>query len=217
MGKYTLNINGQPIEKFTKVSLNKIDEFTTSYDSISDILEALDRKNIKGVKNLKISYRVCKMQEELNVALDDKRDLKYVNDGKTAKIDYTNRVFLRYANKFCEKIRKDKEFYKFVMKSNLLNLKIKQYIKLDHNNSNIFYENKIIEHLASYLQFRNVLFLLEEYEWVKIGKQIEEQKSKKTNEGNNPLDGENFTKEELEDYQTYMDNLPDDEPDYLMR
>lgn len=217
MGRYTLNINGEPIKTFTEVSLNKIDKFTTSYNSISDILEALDRKNIKGVKNLKISYRVYKTEKQLNVALNDKEDLQYVSEELTGKIDYNNRVFSRYANEFCEKIRKDKDFYIFVMKSNLLNLKIKQYIELDHHKSNVFYENKIKEYLGSYLQFRNVLFLLEEYVWVKIGKDIENQKKQQNKEQATPLDGENFTKEEIEEYQKYIDNLPDDEPDYLTR
>lgn len=214
MGRYTLNINGEPIERFTNVSLNEIDRFTTSYDSISDILEALDRKDIKGVKNLKISYFVDKMQKQLDVSLDDKEDLKNINDQPSGKIDYTNRVFLRHTNNFCEKIRNDKEFYKFVMKSNLLNLKIKQYIELDCHNNNVFYDNKIKEYLGSYLQFRNVLFLLEEYEWIKIGKDIYDQKSEEVSDKeNNPLLEEGFTKEELKKYQTYMDNLPDD--DYM--
>lgn len=220
MGRYTLKINDQPIKGFIKVGLDDIDKFTVNFDSISSILEKLELKDIKGIKNLKITYQMYQMEKKLDVALENKNDLKYIKIEANGKINYGNRVFSRYANIFCEKIRNDKQFYKFIMSSKMINEKLKQYIELDVKNNNIFYEDKIKEHLGTYLQFRNILFLLEEYEWYVVSKQYSKASEIENEEEvrlSSPLDGEDYTDEEKAAYQEYMDNLPDDEPDYKMR
>src|SRR5574344_921221 len=138
MGRYTLEINKQPIEGFTKVKLDEIDKFTIDSECVYDVLEKLKLNNIKGIKNLKITYQMNRMTKQLDVALDRESDLRYIKIQPNGELDYSNRVFKRYADSFCKKIRDDKQFYEVVMSSKSITEKLKQYIQLDVENNNSY-------------------------------------------------------------------------------
>ena len=209
MGRYTLILDGNPVEKYTKVNLREIDLYTINFNTTKELIDDLNRKGITDLAELKITYKAYSKEKRLSVALDSKNVLKQVKCLSEGKLDYSDSTFKKYTRKFCEQLLRDKDFFKLCLRSNLLNSKIKDYIELMVYEKNVFYENKLIEHLGNYLQFRNVIFILSEYEGYKQALQSKQEKIEEPEENKGYLYDENFTQEEIEAYQDYMDNLPD--------
>lgn len=206
MGRYTLKVNETIVDKFSKVDLQKIDAYTTRFTSGKEILESL---NLSG--SLSVSYIFNKEERQIELAYNDKAYLTDLTYDSTKKIDNRNKVFQKYVRLFLENLRHD-EFYDMVKKSNLFHSKIKEYVDLYVNNGDQFSVNKLNEYLSNYLQFRNIIFILEQYDYylaekyarkkrmeVKIEQVFEEEHQE-----------EFFTEEDYSKYGEYIEshNIP---------
>ena len=79
--------------------------------------------------------------------------------------------------------------------------------------------NRIRYHLSTYLQFRKIVFLFEEFDWYirklefnrEYEEAMEELKNKEpfSSRKEKILDDEFLSEKELEEYKEYMDGLPD--------
>lgn len=216
MTKYTLIKDNEEIPKFKSVDLSTIDKYTTQFDSVSALQRAL---GISGVSKLKIYYNVQGTRKKIDVAYSDKKKLQDVVSEKTTKIDLNNRVFISFMDNFIKRLREDSNFFKYIINSYDVNAKIKEYATLAARSYDPFFDRKLREYAATYLQFRKLLFVLEKYNQPKIEEKetvVEPSSCLRDDDRITRWLGEdnNFTEEELEEYEKYMDNLPGEEPDF---
>jgi len=232
MGRYTLtmetydnqtvNVCFKEASKATsKVSLKTIDELTTKVTNQEDLLRRLETKF--DIKNINITYLYNKTIRTTPIAYEDKKDLTKLKMIADSTIDTNNGIFNDYMQKFL-KLLEEKKFFSYAMCSNLLTLKQKEYIEMRiYSDLDLkFIENKLKSHSSSYYQFRNILFLMEEYMLLKQRQNTVEVASICDDEDERDPDEENlYSEEEKIQYQEYMDNLPDeyhgdidDEDDY---
>lgn len=235
MGRYTLtmetydnqtvNVCFKEASKMTsKVSLKTIDKFTTDVANQKDLLERLETKF--NVKNINITYLYNKVIKTTPIAYKDKKDLTKLSMVTDSTIDTNSSVFNRYMYKFLEMLE-EKNFFYYAMGSDLLTDKQKEYIELriyygDYRN---FIEEKLKSHSSTYLRFRNILFLMEEYTLSKQKPTAPIETSVYDEEDERDPDEENlYSEEEKRKFQEYMDNLPDEyychddiEDDYEMQ
>ncbi len=226
MGRYTLtmetydnqtiNICFKEASKMTsKVSLKTIDKFTTEAINQKDLLKRLDTD--LNVKNINMTYIINKGIRTTPIAYQDKKDLAKLNMNTDSTIDINNSVFNHHMYKFLE-LLEEKKFYAYAMCSSLLTLKQKEYIELRiyYGVYTKFNEDKLKLHSSSYHQFRNILFLMEEYMLKKQSQNIIDPVSDTEDFDNHDPDEENlYCEEEKRKFQEYMDNLPDEIPDYF--
>lgn len=214
--KYTLMIDNNPYEKLTKVSLHEIDKFTTQFEDEYDLIEELNNQGIYNVKNIKINYRYNGIQET-DVAYKDKEDLQKIEFSNGVNIREANHVYIKYVNIFCEKIFSNQIFYKIASESRLFNDKIREYINLYHQTGDSFHKERLKHHLINYKQFRAILFILEEYEWLEKGVQINDSDKTKKEEYDD-FDAvvehrdekeEFYTLEELKEYNYQIESVPE--------
>ena len=85
MGRYTLMVDNQPVQGYTKVNLKKIDDFTTTCDTANEILERLHLKGI-NVRSLQIYYRYKNNGRSLDVAYKDHDALAKVEVDENRKL-----------------------------------------------------------------------------------------------------------------------------------
>lgn len=221
MGRYTLtmetydnqtvNVCFKEASKTTsKVSLKTIDKFTTGVANQKDLLKRLETN--LNVKNINITYLYNKIVKTTPIAYEDKKDLTKLNMISDSAIDVNNSVFNRHMYKFLE-LLEDKKFYSYAMCSDLLTLKQKEYIEMRiyYGVYTKFIEDKLKSHSSTYHQFRNMLFLMEEYMLLKQSQNLVAAASLSEEEDERDPDEENlYSEEEKRKYQEYMDNLPDE-------
>lgn len=201
MGRYTLKIDKNEISPFVKADLRDIDNYTTGYKNGDAILGAL---NISGC--LRITYKANKEIKTLNLAFNDKaelRELSYI-DGK--KIDGNNRVFQKYVRIFLDYL-KYPDFYRMVVKSRIFNLKVKEYSEKYLEEKSNFSVKKLSEYLSDYNQLREVFFTIEAYK-----EYLERQKTKNIPQKKEEIitDEDEGHQEEfftIEDYSVYSDYI----------
>jgi len=226
MGRYTLtmetydnqtvNVCFKEASKMaSKVSLKTIDKFTTEAANQNDLLKRLETN--LNVKNINITYLYNKDVKTTPIAYGDKKDLAKLSMITDSTIDTNNSVFNRYMYKFLEMLE-EKKFFSYAMSSDLLTLKQKEYIEMRiyYGEYTKFVEDKLKSHSSTYLQFRNILFLMEEYMLLKQKQTVQNVTSPCDEEDERDPDEENlYSEEEKRQFQEYMDNLPDEVPDYL--
>lgn len=225
MGRYTLtmetydnqtvNVCFKEAKMASKVSLKTIDKFTTEASNQKDLLKRLDTD--LNIKNINITYLYNKEVKIAPIAYGDKRDLTRLSMLNDSTIDINNSVFNHNMYKFLE-LLEEKKFFLYAMGSNLLTLKQKEYIELRiyYGIYTQFNEDKLKLHSSSYHQFRNILFLMEEYILLKQIQTAPVVASTCDEEDDHDPDEENlYSEEEKRKFQEYMDNLPDEIPDYL--
>ena len=223
MGRYTLSMltyDNQTINlrfnqqgKFeSKVSLRTIDSLTTHFKDKESLIARLKQNYI--IEDINITYLANRMMKSTYVAYEDKKDLVKLDMIDNSNIDINNSVFNGYMYDFLHMLE-DREFFLFAINSDLLTYKQKEYLELRIINGNYdkFYEDKIKSYSSSYLQFRNLLFLMEHY---KIKKQLPEVQiqSEEEIEYYDPDEDNLYSEDEKRQYQEYMDSLPDELPDY---
>jgi|GEM_PF-2588215 len=235
MGRYTLTMetyDNQTVnvcfkeanKTASKVSLKTIDKFTTDVANQKDLLERLETN--LNVKNINITYLYNKVIKTTPIAYRDKKDLTKLSMVTDSTIDTNNSVFNRYMYKFLEMLE-EKKFFSYAMGSDLLTLKQKEYIEMRiyYGDYTKFIEDKLKSHCSTYLQFRNILFLMEEYMLLKQMQTAPIEASTYDEEDERDPDEDNlYSEEEKRKYQEYMDNLPDEfcchgdmEEDYEMQ
>lgn len=226
MGRYTLtmqtygnqsikmpfNENGR---KATKVSLWTIDKLTTDSKNEEDFLNSIGK--CQKVNDVTITYLNNRELKSVPVAYQDKKALTEVTLNKENKINIDNNVFKKNIYMFLQKLE-DRNFFEFSMNSSLLTDKQKEYItiRIEYGNYKKFYEDKIITHSSSYRQFRNILFLIEEYELMKMNKCLEKESTTEPEDEHDPDLDHIYSEEEKQEFQAYLDNLPDEIPDYIL-
>lgn len=221
MGRYTLtmetydnqtvNVCFNEADKMaSKVSLKTIDKFTTDATNQKDLLERLETN--LNVKNINITYLYNKTIRTTPIAYGDKKDLTKLSMISDSTIDTSNSVFNRHMYKFLEMLE-ERKFFCYAMSSNLLTHKQKEYIEMRiyYGVYTSFIEDKIKSHSGTYHQFRNILFLMEEYTLLKQKKAAPNVSIICDEEDERDPDEEHlFSEEEKREYQEYMDNLPDE-------
>lgn len=221
MGRYTLTMetyDNQTVDvclkeasKMTsKVSLKTIDKFTTDVANQQDLLKRLETK--LNVKNIDITYLYNKAIKTTPIAYGDKKDLTRLNMITDSVIDTNNSIFNHHMYKLLE-LLEEKKFFSYAMCSDLLTLKQKEYIEMRiyYGVYTKFIEDKLKSHSSTYHQFRNILFLMEEYMLLKQRQNITEAASVGDEEDERDPDEENlYSDEEKRQYQEYMENLPDE-------
>ncbi len=223
MGRYTLSLqtyDNQIINlrfnqqgKFeSKVSLRTIDSLTTQFKDKESFIARLKQDYI--IEDIKITYLANKIVKNTYVAFEDKKDLTKIAMIDKSNIDVNNSVFNGHMYDFLDMLE-DEKFFVFAINSDLLTYKQKEYIevRIVDGNYDKFYEDKIKSYSSSYLQFRNIIFLMELY---KIKKQLlkVEIPAVEDIEYYDPDEDNLYSEEEKRQYQEYMDNLPDELPDY---
>lgn len=223
MGRYTLSLqtyDNQIINlrfnqqgKFeSKVSLRTIDSLTTQFKDKESFIARLKQDYI--IEDIKITYLANKIVKNTYVAFEDKKDLTKIAMIDKSNIDVNNSVFNGHMYDFLDMLE-DEKFFVFAINSDLLTYKQKEYIevRIVDGNYDKYYEDKIKSYSSSYLQFRNILFLMELY---KIKKQLlkVEIPAVEDIEYYDPDEDNLYSEEEKRQYQEYMDNLPDELPDY---
>lgn len=235
MGRYTLvmdTFEKQKIaislkegsKKKTKVSLKTIDDLTTQVPSASELAKSLNIR--KNVSEFRVTYISNKMCLSLPVAYSDKKVLSRVKLQKGSNINVNNSVFQSIMYEFLSRLdsreEKYKDFYRFAMESNLLNLKQKEYIsrRIASGDYTSFCEQEIHKLSSPYRQFRNILFLMEEYDMIyqnPVKEEVAEEIDDIDKDYDDPDKEGFFSEEEKKAYQEYMDNLPDENYEYVFR
>lgn len=234
MGRYTLSVETFKKQKIViefdgpkgytaKVPLSVIDEFTTQASNARELTEILE---IKGVKNIKITYVHNREEKTLPIAYDDKHSLNEVVMIDDSNVSQTNKVFLNEMFNFL-KLLENKEFYEMIMKSREVTDKQKEYIfkRIKEGDYSDFVTRKIYEYSASYKQFRSILFLAEQFKTRDQKIPFEQSRDYLEPEEIEPapvVDEDNdedeydpdkdgfMSDEEMEAYQNYLKSLPDD-------
>lgn len=223
MGRYTLSIqtyDNQTINlrfnqqgKFeSKVSLRTIDCLTTQFKDKESFIARLKQDYI--IEDINITYLANKIVKNTYVAFEDKKDLTKIAMIDKSNIDVNNSVFNSHMYDFFNMLE-DEKFFVFAINSDLLTYKQKEYIevRIVDGNYDKFYEDKIKNYSSSYLQFRNILFLMELYKMKKQLPKVEIPAEEDT-EYYDPDEDNLYSEEEKRQYQEYMDSLPDELPDY---
>ena len=160
----------------------------------------------------------------LPVAYSDKKVLSRVKLQKGSSININNSVFQSVMYEFLSRLdsreEKYKDFYRFAMESNLLNLKQKEYIsrRIANGDYTSFCEQEIHKLSSPYRQFRNILFLMEEYDMIYQNpekEEVEEEIDDIDKDYDDPDKEGFFSEEEKKAYQEYMDNLPEENYEYV--
>ena len=235
MGRYTLVMDTYEKQKIaitlkegskrkSKVSLKTIDDLTTQTNSVEELAQKLNIK--RGVSNFRITYISNKMCLSLPVAYSDKKVLSRVRIQNGSNINVNNSVFRSIMYEFLSRLdsrdERYKDFYRFAMESKLLNAKQKEYIsrRIASGDYTSFCEEEIQKLSSPYRQFRNILFLMEEYDMIYQNHEITSAKEEKEDEDiyeDDPDKEGFFSEEEKRAYQEYMDNLPDENYEYIFR
>lgn len=238
MGRYTLMVDNKPVEGYTKVNLKAIDDFTTTCDTANEIIEKLHLKGIH-IRSLQIYYRYKNNSRSLDIAYKDHDALTKVEVDEKRKLK--GNLFRQYVYSCLREVNRNHEFYQLLMEYPSLSMKVKEYIQQCYIEFSEFNYNKLLEYLSSYTQFRYLVFAVEEY---KISKLPENERMEYLNRHfleENPFedgstestaspsseeeyidendkrykyDLENFTDEEIEEYERYLEGLPETEVEY---
>lgn len=230
MGRYTLVMDTLDKQRVSinlsesgktksKVSLKTIDDLTTQTVSPEELAIKL---NVKGkASGFKITYISNKVCLSLPIAYSDKRLLSRVKLQGGSNINVDNAVFRSVMYDFLRKLESkdshNQDFYRFAMESSLLNSKQKEYIlrRISSGDYTEFCESKIRAHSSTYRQFRNILFLMEQYD---MRYKPKEEVDLSYEEDDYDPDKEGFfTEEEKKAYQEYLDNLPDENYEFPYR
>lgn len=238
MGRYTLMVDNNPVEGYTKVNLKEIDAFTTSCETANEIVDRLHLKGV-NIRNLQVCYRYQKTNRALEVAYKEHDALAKVEMGNDRKLK--GNLFRAYVYSCLRQVLRDHDFYSMLMNYPRLSEKVKEYLQQCYIEFSEFNYNKLLEYLSSYTQFRYLVFAVEDY---KISKMSDDEKFAYLNRhfiDENPFeDGsaestvspsseeeyidendkrykyglENFTDEEIEEYERYLEGLPETEVEY---
>lgn len=224
MGRYTLTMetfNRQIVtinllednQYKEKVSLRTIDKYTTKSTSRDDLIKRINSN--EKIKSIKITYIQNGMIKEVPLAYKDKSKLNDVKLEKGSNISLSNTVFQSTMSKLLDLLNK-RDFFSLALNSSLLTLKQKEYIEkifVDGEYSE-FNKNKLYSYSAPYRQFRNILFLIEQYE---VHKKIEEERKVTIEDDEDDYEDVWLSEEEKEKYEQYLESLPDGIPDYMDR
>lgn len=221
MGRYTLKSDvkglGQVIIRVPedkkikeKVSLMAIDSLTLDTNP-KVILKKLDFDDAKLVEQgtFYISYISNGQEKKLEVLFNDAHGLKSIALEGKREISHNNQVFNKFMDKVFLPLTNNLEFMNFLRDNGFLSPKLDEWIGNLYSNkySKDFCVQKIKEYAASYKKFRALVMAVELYRkpdflQAKQGYYIEEDRDP-------DLDGF-YSKEEKEEYNNYMNNLPDD-------
>lgn len=217
MGRYTLNVEALGIKKPVlvkengvmreKVSLTSIDALTLGSTPLA-VLKELDFEHAKFYSQgkLYISYISNRRLRKMKVLYNDLYGLRSIALLGNNKIELDNKEFNSFIDNVFIPMLKDFKFMQFLKDNNFLSPKLDEYIgylygrKYDEK----YCIKKIKEHASSYSMFRKLVMA------VGLFKKMDFNKAQVTEEEREP---DNYfglySPEELEEYQEYMDNLPD--------
>lgn len=171
MGRYTLTVDDKEVPGYVRADLREIDKFTSSFANAEELLKKLKLEgrisvnyNHNGLKRLKIAY-------------EDKSVVGLLTYLENRRINTGDPIFREEIQKFLDKVFEDVEFKEFVFRTKLINNRVKEciseYISARTFCNPVIYEDVqdlneklgvVHKNLSEYLQFRNLLFIVGEYE-----------------------------------------------------
>ena len=214
MARYTLNEEAFGIKspvlvredgkQKEKVSLMTIDALTLGSNPLF-ILKELDFNDAKFFSKgtMHISYISNKQLKKLQVLYYDAYGLRSIALLGKSKIDIDNKEFNNFISNIFTPMLKDFKFVQFLRDNDFLSPKLDEYIGYLYGKkySEQFCFSKIKEHSTSYTMFRKLVVATELFKNPSFLKRIPSFEDEKQEEF--------FDDREKEEYQQYIDNLPD--------
>lgn len=158
MGRYTL-VNNQN-EIIFRGRLSDIDRLTI--DNIKELEKNLEDKEIK-INDLHIHYR-ANYEDYYLSTLDEKYSYLNVIRRKGDTLDETDGNFRNIVLDLVNKVKYNQKLLQAIIQSRTVNYRVKQYLKLNITENNNFNFNMLIHHLSQYIQLRELVLFIDQFE-----------------------------------------------------
>lgn len=189
-----------------------IDRFTVKSKDVEDLkrrLYEISGNDLGKIFDIKITYEYNGETRTVPLAFSDKEFLGLMKMETESEISLNSVYFVSKMSEFIKLIDKEGSFYTYLMSSNKLLEKQKEYIekRVFQKDYSVFSEQKLRSHCSKYRQFRDILFLIDDYKnrFAKKQDDFENEEEYKSRGNYNFKDDCYFDDEEIRKYDESLE------------